>query len=525
MYLGANIGIAIRGKDLEVVCLRGRWRSLVVTGFLRLEDYQARPVAEVAAQYQRFRREHHALATSATVALPRGAGLIRTLELPAEVAPNLAQAVAYQVDSLHPFEEGAVYFDYSLLPRSSAPAAGGPGAAGRLRVAVVLVEKKALDPLYDWLCRAGIDVAAFTLSTAGLYQALAGASGPAAANGQAGRRPVVLLDQRDETTEILGIAPDGAFCSREAPAGAPLDREVQFCAAELRLKPEEAPRLIFTGSGAAIPIEGGEVTRLEQDVVALPEVRPATRSAGSGPDFRLREHFPGYAAALAGLERRLPGSAPAAGLRWNLLPAGKRIYRSQWAHAAAYVLAALLVALGAAWLLTAAVQDRLYASWLDGRARALRPRVEQLDKLDSRQKALLARLEVLNGQQQDIARKLEAWQELTRLLPPPGWLQMLHFTENQVVAQGVAESASALLQAVNQSPHFTQAEFVGAISKNNEGREVFHVRMRLREMAPAPAPAAAAAVAPAPPPAGPAGNPPGSTAATAGGRKPTGSNQ
>ena len=489
MYLGTSIGIAVRDKHLEVVCLRGRWRRLVVTGFLRIEDYLARPAAEVAQQYQRFRKQNHALATSAMVALPRGAGLVRTLELPAGVAPNLAQAVAYQVDSLHPFEEGSVYFDYAVLPQLPAEDSGdGPvknGQGGRLSVAVALVEKTALDQLYEWFCRAEIPVAGFTFSTAALYQALArfGLAGRRPFKPHGARRPLLLLDQCGETVEILGLAADGAFCSREVPATAPLEREVQLSAAELRLKPDQSPALLYTGQAGPGPLDMLDMgeparpsrARLEEGVVAVtPEVRPA--------EFYLREHFVAYAAALAGLERHLPGAAPKPGLRWNLLPSDKRIYQSHWAHATASLLALCVLALALTWAAVGDVQDRLYASWLDGRIRALSPRVGYLEKLDYRQKALLEKLALLHGEQQDITRKLEAWQELTRLLPNSAWLQSLQFIDHQVIAQGVAESASALLQAVNQSPHFEQAEFTGAIARENEGREMFQMRMRLRAM-------------------------------------------
>lgn len=492
MYLGTSIGIAVRENHLDVVCLRGRWRNLTVTGFLRIEDYLTRPVAEIAQQYQRFRKENHALATSALVVLPRGAGLVRTLELPAEVGPELAGAVAYQVDSLHPFEEGSVYFDYAVLPQppaqNSGNGAGIPadGQGGRLRVAVVLVEKNTLDGLYDWLCRAGMDVAGFTLSTAALYQVLNGA-----AREPGGRRPLVLLDRRGQSLEILGVAADGAFYSKEVAADAPLRREVDFCSAELRLKPEETPLLLWTGDadGAQLPEAVSGNARLEEGLLAvLPEVQTA--------EFRLREHLVAYAAALPGVERRLPGMLQPAGLRWNLLPPEKRIYRSHWAHVAACALAAFALALGAAWGATGWVQDRLYASWLNSETNKLAPRVQYLERLDSRQRAVLSKLELLERQRQDIPRKLEAWRELTRLIPPTAWLQSLQFSDNQVTAMGQAESASAILQSISQSVHFQQPEFSTAIAKNPEGREVFQIRMRLREMVVAPPADSAGSAAP-----------------------------
>ena len=86
--------------------------------------------------------------------------------------------------------------------------------------------------------------------------------------------------------------------------------------------------------------------------------------------------------------------------------------------------------------------------------------------------------ELVQGQRQDIAHKLEAWKELTRLVPATAWLKSLQFEDDRVTASGLAQSASGILQAIDQSPYFQQPEFVTAISKDNEGREVFQIRMR-----------------------------------------------
>ena len=495
VYLGTSIGIAIRGNHLEAVCLRGRGRRLRVSGFLRIEDFRARPVAEVAQQYRRFREENHALSTSALVALPRGAGLVRTLELPPEVAPELGQTLAYQVDQLHPFEEGSVYFDYALLPEPPARNTGNgtgtveEGRGRRLRVAVALVEKNTLDQLYQWFCQAGVDVAGFTLSTAVLYQALRGACLDPGRNKPGLRRPLVLMDHCGQVLELLGVAPDGTFYSKEVAATASLQREVEFCVAELRLDPQDSPQLLETGEGIAREPEVREQQVREQ--AAGRDSAPSNGSSAEGipvitpeagpAEFRLREHLLAYAAALPGLELRLPLIAPAPSLRWNLLPAEKRVYRSHWAHTSAYVLAGLVLLLGTAWVATTWVQDRFYASWLNSEISKLRPQVEQVEQLNSRHQALLLKWDLLQGQRQDIALRLKAWKELTRLVPDTAWLQTLHFKDNQVTASGQAQSASGILQAINQSPHFQQPEFITAITKNKQGREAFQIRMRLRE--------------------------------------------
>lgn len=487
---GTSIGIAIRGDNLEIVCARGRWNRVAVTGFLRIENFLSRPRGEVAELYRRFRKENHAPAASATVALGRGAGLIRFLDLPAEVAPNLAQAVEYQVDLLHPFEEGSMAWDWALLPGGVGPSgqaaekAGAPPAG--LSVGVALAEKQAVEKLADWFSAAGIDVACFTLAGVAMYRALRTAAAPARAGSQAA--PLVLLDGHGSTVEILGIAQDGRFSWREVPASAALEREVALCAAELRIA-EGAYAVTLAGrfDGERPPFG----KRLEELLGASwPEVR-LPRSPR--PDFRLAETFAAYAAALPGLELQVSGLGRRRGLTWNLLPPEKRVYHSHWAYTAAWILAVVVFSLGVARIAAGWVQDRYYSSWLDSQSRALAPRVQYLERLDSKQKNLLVKIEALEREQRNVARKMEAWRELTRLLPNTVWLQSMSMTENQVTVSGQAESAAGLLQTVGQSPCLEQPEFLSAVAKNNEGRETFQIRMRLRETPLISVPAAIAA--------------------------------
>ena len=527
MYLGTSIGIAIRGDDLEVVCLRRRYEGIAVSGFLRIENYAARPVEEAAAQYRRFREENHAQTVSAVLALPRSMGLIRTIELPREALPNLAQAVAYQVDALHPFEEGAVYHDHALLagpPAGGASPAGGENgaSAARLRVAVAIVERSALDRLAGWCGQAGIDLSAVTFSTGALYQALARAAG-ARRNASA----LIAFDQHGESLEVLGMAADGAFCSREirvnhgprsadfsvaeaqagagaaqpAPRGPEFEREMTFCIAELRLPAGHEPRVVWLGD--AEPAAGEAAGALGQTVAVAPEdcgnVALRVRAAG----FVLSTHFAAYAAGLGGLERSVPLLPRPPGLRWNLLPAERRVFRSHWGRGAAVVLATLVALLAIAWPATGWVQDRLYASWLDAQVAALSPRVQYADKLDARQQELLSRLQLLRDEGADINHKLDAWLEVTRLAPPTAWLNSLQISGSDVTLVGTADSATPFLQALSQSPYFERAEFVSAIGKSADGRETFQIRMRLRPAPPAPlsvpAGAAAGPAGPAPP--------------------------
>ena len=164
-----SIGIAVRneskahapdgvGADLEFVCLKRGLNGVSEGGRMTLADFRARRPEDAAAAYREFLRSQGLSAANAVVALPRRDVLLRTLALPAEAARALDKAVEYQVDSLHPFEEGGVDYAYSLL--------GSTADAGRLNVAVVMIEKGIAASYQDWFSQAGIPVSGFTTSAA-----------------------------------------------------------------------------------------------------------------------------------------------------------------------------------------------------------------------------------------------------------------------------------------------------------------------------------------------------------------------
>jgi general secretion pathway protein L len=86
-----------------------------------------------------------------------------------------------------------------------------------------------------------------------------------------------------------------------------------------------------------------------------------------------------------------------------------------------------------------------------------------------------ARLALLDEFRSRAHADLNALQELTRLLPPPGWLQNMQMTRGAIVIQGEAEQAAALLKLIDGSPYFRDSEFTQPISRTAAG-ESFGIR-------------------------------------------------
>ena len=93
-----------------------------------------------------------------TLCLPPETMLDRTIEMPAAVQANLANALQYQLDQFTPFEASSVYFDQKVLEKDESNA--------KIRVDLRLVPRQTLDPILERLKTLGIVIHAVDRSSA-----------------------------------------------------------------------------------------------------------------------------------------------------------------------------------------------------------------------------------------------------------------------------------------------------------------------------------------------------------------------
>jgi hypothetical protein len=80
---------------------------------------------------------------------------------------------------------------------------------------------------------------------------------------------------------------------------------------------------------------------------------------------------------------------------------------------------------------------------LDHQIETARRNTSQLDALRARTKS-----------------DMDVLAEMTRILPPPSWLNLLEITRTQVTLAGETPQAAPLLQTIDASPLFQGSEFV-----------------------------------------------------------------
>lgn len=430
---GTGVGIQVNGPDLEIAVARVRPNGVQVLGRTAIPRFRERPAAQWGAEYTAFLGRLRTGQLSATVLLPRRETIVRQISLRGVEAKDLEAAIAFQLDSLNPYGDEQVLFGWTAL---------GEGA-----VLVGIVLSATVERYLELFTEAGIAVASFTFAAAAIHAAirLGPPPPPAFLALGGGRAPVSSAGESGEphgVVEVYGESPARPVFSAELDL--PLDRAAAMAAAELRLDPETA----------AVSLES---------LLPAPRVNPVENDLARNP-------LP-YAAALAGACPRL---TPAA----NLLPPERRAASSRgMLIPTAAIAAAMLMVMGAtlAW---PGFEQRQYLRQLGAEISRLEPVARRAANLDRQIELTRNRTRLLDEFRSQTRSDLDAFNELSRLLPPPVWTNAIELSRDAVVINGEAEQAASLLKVLDASPLFHNSEFVGINKVANA--ELFRLRTQRR---------------------------------------------
>jgi Tfp pilus assembly protein PilN len=419
LAIGTGVGIEIGAEDLQVVVARVRPSGARVLGTVTIAQFRTRPAAEWGAEYAAFLKNLGGSYLTATVLLPRREVVVRQLNLPGVANRDLAGAVSFQIDSLHPYAENEAAYDYARIPGTPA-------------VLIGMARRTVAEEYAQLFAEAGIKVSSFTFPAAVLYSAIRLFGTP-----KSGGFLGVLV--RDNELEFYGESASRPIFSAACPVS--MEKSVALAIAELRLPPETEPV---------------EIDRL------LPA--PVKAPAEHDPP---RETLP-YAAALA-------GACPRPALRVNLLPMEARSSSSRLMYVPAVALASILLLLLVALGLQAPLDDRRYLASLQRETAKLQATAAEAAKLDREIERTRDRSRMLDDVRLRSKENLDALADLTKLLAPPTWAGTLDLTRTTLGLSGESDQAAGLLKVIDGSVHFQNSEFTVSLARTNAG-EAFRLR-------------------------------------------------
>ncbi len=442
--LGSAVGIRIQGSILRIAVARVRPFGAANPAAFTIRDFRTRPAAEWRAEFQRELQNRGISDISATVLLPRGEAIVRVAQFPGVADKDMPSALELELDTLHPYGDEPVNWGWSRI---------GTGNAKSGAVLIGIVRSATLERYETLFREAGIPVSGITFSASAIYSALRLYSIP----------PVEFLTWtgNEPDSEVYGESVSRTLFSAES--GGSIPAALALGAAELRL-PESAQALPLD-SLLPSPANTRQST-LSPDRALSP--RASLAVSGSEPLDSLA-----WAAALAGAANWMASPA-------NLLPPERRESISRGRLIPTFVLAVCVIAVVIALALQKEFAEREYLKELNLQIDQMQPRATRSTAVDRRIAQARVRIDLLDRYRARTKDDIDIINELTRLLPPPVWINALEIHPDNVMISGEADQAAPLLKALDSSPFFRNSEFAGPLGRS-AANETFRIRTLRRK--------------------------------------------
>ena len=223
---------------------------------------------------------------------------------------------------------------------------------------------------------------------------------------------------------------------------------------------EQQPQLAVASALSELRLDpAGDPVPIES---LLPQ--PAAAPAGTALSRSART----YAAALT-------SACPWLALRLNLLPEEKRQASSRALYFPTIALAALIVITAGALFAYGAIEERRYLETLQSQIRQITPRANQAARLDKQILETRRRADAIDNFRLRSKEDMDALNETTRVLAPPGFLSSMNMSRQSVEMSGHADQAAGLLKLLDGTGKLQNSQFIMPIQRDATG-EVFSIR-------------------------------------------------
>ena len=454
-----------------VVLLGDRLCAAVVQG-ARVHTFvveSEQPAASLRAELDARRLAPRTVA----IGLPRAIVTVKPVELPA-VGNDPREMIRFELERHLPFATEDAAFDF--VPLRATENGGGADHVAR-RVLLIAADRRVVDTALRLVQETKIRPRSVTVA---VHDLVALARVP-------GRARVVWLHRVEDTLEVLFLADGGVVMSRTLPAG-----DERTVASEIRrsfgvVKWRGCDAIWISGDAAAPagPMDS-PLAELGAPVTA-PNYTLAARRALGGI-----EGTPRGALELATAVALGPADRPL-----DLLPPALRPFRFSRGQLATAGVGAVAALLAIAALMVPGYRDGRRLAALNTDITRLDPAVREVERMLKDLEGKRRLVSTVQTLENGALRPLPVMRELTDLLPNDAWLTLLSLDAKGVELTGQANTASALIPLLENSPRFERVEFASPVTRGRD-REQFRIQAvwEAREVAP---PARAAVTPPAAP--------------------------
>lgn len=447
-----GLGIYVGPEHVSIALVRKR--------FLRVALVESRtyPLAPVSRPEERvqsltdavgaFRREVKGEPGAVHLCLSRQELLLNRLVLPTAARENLGQVLEYEIERVIPLPRDEIFYDYQV--RES-----GQGENGRLAVLVVSVPRRVVHQYVEALEQAGVRPKSVVVAAAALGDYTAFCRGALA-------QPVALLVRDGADGELAVFVERQLVASHAlrgmAPSTAEVNAMVRRDLAEVFHVVEAPVDLLVAAHANGTP--------------AVPEGTANLFALASGRLDAPTSFFDSGEPALLPAVGAALGAVREGVVDINLLPAEHRPGLQEGLFVPLLLVVAIVV-LALVYGGSIIVRDEMTRRTLAREAEELEPQVAAIKKQEADVRKFQTQIATLTENQD--RRTVQFLKELTEKIPPDAYLTTLRYRNNRIEMDGFATKSSELIQILESSPMFRNAQFTSPITQGQGGQERFSI--------------------------------------------------
>lgn len=457
MYFQVSVGINIESYRVSLVCLKRTLKGLNLAAHavypLEKED-PADQTAEIRKHVNKFLGEHDAASADIFLGIRRDLTILRYIELPLAVKENLRGTLGYEMEKYVPMPVSDIYFDCQIISEDK--------EANKLKVLLIVVRKELIDPLLDAENPIGAGISGIEINSTALANYLS--CSPDRPDG----KPCVMVYLGREQLELSLVQKGVLHYSRHVKTDKRRESLQGLVLKELELlKKTLGPEQGQLNIALCGPDADGvaEAFRERTDIALCPLDLAA---AGIPSDILA----PAFGLALKGI-RKTP-------MEINLLPAALRKKVSKFGYYTMLALAGLVILSLLTWGGSYLLHQKRVSDKLESEIKQLTMEVEAVQRIQAKIKAIESQVDAINALRQRHVPVLSVLLDLSKDTPQGTWLERLSFTDKGGDIEGYADSASALMPRLAESPLLKDVAFLSPITKGKDGKERFRIGFKVK---------------------------------------------
>jgi general secretion pathway protein L len=435
-----RLAVVLLGDRLCVAVMQG---ARVHTFTVESEQPAASLRAELDARRVTPRR--------VAIGLPRSAVTVKPVELPA-VGADTREMVRFELERHLPFATDDAAFDFVPL---ASPETGEATDHVARRVLLAAADRRVVDTALRLAAEMKVRPRSITVAAHDLVSL---ARPPA-------RGHVVWLHRVEDTMEVLFLAGGGVVMSRAFPAvdDAGLVTEIRRSFGLVKWRGCDAVWI----SGDMTPPTGPMDSPLADlgAPVSEPAYTATARRALATIDTTPRGALElALAVALGPTDRPL-----------DLLPAAMRPFRLTRGQLMTAGIGSVAALLAIAALMVPGYRDGRRLVKLNTEIAGLDSQVREVERMVKDLEGKRRLVTTVQSLEDGALRPLPVMRELTDLLPNDAWLTLLSLDAKGIELTGQANTASALIPLLENSPRFERVEFASPVTRGRD-REQFRIQ-------------------------------------------------